>query len=719
MFELGFILGTCVLALGAATILGLPILSRSARARVATTSPHLLVAHRNYFRVHNRTLFALVLLISLAILVGFGMLRAPHDTDPASPFALAGWLIAGLSLGALSSSIGMGMTAHSIARSTIATASHLTTPARTAPNKPTNPNIVKDCSQWIGAACMAASGITLMCAATLTVLYIATTEGWADDSAIDFQSTAFLLPSFALGTALSSIVAHSFGGMHIAALSTPQPPHSSPPPIGHLTIPVTRVADAISSITIIVIGSTVICINTQTAAPSLPFAPILFSILGLFATATAISVIRSDSSDSSTSALDRGLWVNIFLQAAIITGLSLWLFGNAGWQLTIAGFVGIAGAIVLIWIDRSLARISGQTPRPPWLARSIERACWLSIAVGAVALCGFFLGQSFDPEGPGTIGIAFAALGLIAPAPYLIVIAAIDALTPVRQTTAAVSGTISDAGSARPGESAAQTIAVSSDPHESTRLRDSGLRAYSSACAAIACWVACGAFVQHTASGPASQPASESTSWQAPDVAITLGAVLIAVAFVIALVGTGMRVIATTVKSAAAASNVEPEASRPTAFVNAILEGSARHGQPAVLFTTIAPGVLWCVLYWASEGPMLVISTFAVVFVASIIGLMLSLSASSAERASVPGPVCCCANPRDCSASAIPPSPIDGGQFDNGVDDARNCANNAAVFGFCEGDALGMSLQFFVGPCVHASTKLLAAAALALAVYFT
>jgi K(+)-stimulated pyrophosphate-energized sodium pump len=662
MIEFGLILGAGALALGIAVLLGFPLLTRATRLRLIT-SPHapLAATTRSYLRIHDRSLLVLTALVAFAVFVGFGIVRELRPNDPASsPLALSAWVMAALVLGAVSSTGAIHLTAHALTRA----ATRFGDAA-----KASAPSAFMDGVRWAGSASLASVALIILCISALALALHGATA--LSPNPAPFQTVASLLPAFALGTVVSSIVAHAIGGVFVTA-STALPHAPGRPSLVHLhlDVPVTRVADTLSSIATVLAATTAICSGAKSSASSLPLVPLVAGALGLLATGVGILVVRADATEVGARALDRGLWVTLALSAAIFAGLSHWLFGHDGWRLATASAVGLLGAVVMLWTDRWSTRghrRSAQTTLARW-GGNLERAALLGVVVAAVAAGGHFLGT----EERAGVGMAFAVLGLLAPAPFLLAVAAFEAMARCHLKS------VGDVAGA-----CEQQLASSVDAGR-------GLRTHASASAIVAGWVACTAFAHRTL--------TDAPAWDPRAVLTVLCASFVGAVLVTWQIGASLRALAATrgvlLRLSSEAPTAQPLVLAP--HVSASLQEAARQGIPSLVLLTTVPTMLWAALFWTTRPGVVAIATVGVVLGASLMGLLLSLGTSFPGESSH-------------DFYRTPPA------CDKPVDVGDKWANNAPVSAPDEGDTLGRPLQSLVGPCIHASVKLLATAALALA----
>jgi len=666
MIEFGLILGAGALALGISVLLGFPLLTRATRLRLIT-SPHapLAATTRSYLRIHDRSLLVLTGLVAFAVFVGFGIVRELRPNDPASsPLALAAWVMAALVLGALSSTGAIHLTAHALTRAATRFGDAAKAGASSA---------FGDGVRWAGSAALVSVALIILCISALALAFHGATAVSPDPA--PFRTVASLLPAYALGTVVSSIVAHAIGGVFVTA-STALPHAPGRPSLVHLhlDVPVTRVADTLSSIATVLAATTAICSGAKSLASSLPLAPLVAAALGLLASGVGILVVRADATETGARALDRGLWVTLALSAAIFAGLSHWLFGHDGWRLAAASAIGLLGAIAMLWTDRWSTRghrRSVQTALARW-GGNLERAALLGVVVAAVAAGGHLLGRSMGTEERAGVGMAFAVLGLLAPAPFLLAVAAFEAMARCHLKS------VGDAAGA-----CEQQLASSVDAGR-------GLRTHASACATVAGWVACTAFAHRTL--------TDAPAWDPRAVLTVLCASLVGAVLVTWQIGASLRALAATrgvlLRLSSEAPTAQPLVLAP--HVSASLQEAARQGIPSLVLLTTVPTMLWAALFWTTRPGVVATATVGLVLGASLMGLLLSLGTSFAEESSH-------------DFHRTPPA------CDKPVDVGDKWANNAPVSAPDEGDTLGRPLQSLVGPCIHASVKLLATAALALA----
>jgi len=208
MTEFGIIFGVGFAALALAFFLGRPLLSRAARLRLATSShSHVFAGVRAYLRYHDRALLAFAALIAVVCFVGLGVVRSHSPQDPAgSSYALAAWIVAASLLGALTSSLGSRVVAHTLAG---------TTPRILEAAKHGPEEAVREGIHRAGAASLAAFAIVLCGFAGLAVAAYAVSGGFSDAAAS--APTVRLVLGFAFGTVLAAVVSHTIGGVFVAA----------------------------------------------------------------------------------------------------------------------------------------------------------------------------------------------------------------------------------------------------------------------------------------------------------------------------------------------------------------------------------------------------------------------------------------------------------------------------------------------------------------------
>jgi hypothetical protein len=259
---------------------------------------------------------------------------------------------------------------------------------------------------------------------------------------------------------------------------------------------------------------------------------------------------------------------------------------------------------------------------------------------------------------------------MIAPAPYVLTASTFGAMMDrllASETRKAVAGT----------ERRLASGAAASSP-----------RSYAILCATLVTWTATLAFVHRSG---AAQPGWASDALQVGLVASAgfAGALLVAWH-----TGTLIRSITAIV----CCLHPEPD---PTRHAMAALNEAVRHGIPIVVLTVAVPAALFTAIRFGLGSPgAIVAATTALVLGASAVALPMALAGMR--------------NSSDNFVFAPASSP----PCDKSVDVEGKWANNGLDGVAVEGDTLGTPLQTQVAPCIHASVKLLATAALALAPLF-
>lgn len=662
MIEFGLIFGAGVIALVLAAVLGSPLLSRSTKLRVITSAHGpVLASIRGFLRIHDRALLALVGLVACAVFVGVGVVRDHLPGDPAgSSFALAGWLVLGLVLGSASSAWATRLTAHAIARS-----SHRIDDAA----KLGVPSVLQEAIRNAGASTIAVTATLLL---TLTPFALAafTAAGGltpnADPGAAS-RAMASILTAYALGTVVTSVLTQTVGGFFVLASATIYN-NNRPALINvHLDVPATRVSSFFSSVAIATVAATVICAET-TATIAVALCPLIALTFSLLSSSVGVFVVRTDAAEPVGKAIDRGLLVTLILNAATFVGLTHWLFAQDWWRMALAAGCGLITTLAVLLIERLFHGREGATPEQS--GDALRRSSLLGCVIVAGAFAGFVLGRSTQIGNGGAVGFTLAALGMMAPAPFVLTASTFEAMmdrllgSDIRR---AMVGT----------ERRLACGACASSP-----------RSYAVLCATLVIWTAALAFVHRSG---AQQSALASND-------LAIGLVLVA-GLVGALIapwqaGTLLHTFKTMVRC------LPPEPD-PTRRATAALHEAVRHGIPIVVQAIALPAALFTAIrigLGSAQGA--VAATTSLVIGASVVALPLALvGMRNFEENSTSSPSS--ASPRDKS-----------------VDVGSKWANNGLDGVAVEGDTLGTPLQTQVGPCIHASVKLLATAALALAPLF-
>jgi K(+)-stimulated pyrophosphate-energized sodium pump len=662
MIEFGLILGAGVLALVLAAVLGSPLLSRSTKLRLITSAQGpVLASIRGFLRIHDRALLALVALIACAAFVGIGVVRDHRPEDPAgSSFSLAGWIVLGLVLGSLSTAWATRLAAHAIARS-----SHRIDDAA----KVGVPNILQEAIRNAGATTIAL-GTTLLLTLTPFALAIFVTAGGLTPNTVPAASRAMasILTAYALGTVITCVLTQTVGGLFVCTTTIRN--NSHPALVSsHLHVPVTHVTSFFSSLAITTAAATVVCAGAGTTnSLAVALCPLIAATFSLLASTVGVFVVRTDMAEPVSRAIDRGLFVTLVLNAATFVGLSQWLFAAGWWRMALASCCGLFTALAVLLIERSFRH--GEGTRAEQMGDTLRRSSLLGSVLLVGALGGFLLGRSTEIADGGPLGFVFASLGMIAPAPYVLTASTFGAMMDrllASETRKAVAGT----------ERRLASGAAASSP-----------RSYAILCATLVTWTATLAFVHRSG---AAQPGWASDALQVGLVASAgfAGALLVAWH-----TGTLIRSITAIV----CCLHPEPD---PTRHAMAALNEAVRHGIPIVVLTVAVPAALFTAIRFGLGSPgAIVAATTALVLGASAVALPMALAGMR--------------NSSDNFVFAPASSP----PCDKSVDVEGKWANNGLDGVAVEGDTLGTPLQTQVAPCIHASVKLLATAALALAPLF-
>lgn len=654
MIEIASILGAGALALGVAIILALPLLSRATRLRLITSSYAPAYATiRNYLRVFDRSVLALTALVVFAIGVGVGVVRSHQPEDPiSSPLGLAGSMALATALGALCSSLAVHINAIAIVRGACRLADFSKHSALTG---------LLVGIRWAGAASVASMAIVMLCPSVLmttTCLFV------SDQQCVPLL--IHLLPCFALGTVFPSIVSHFIGGVFVSACaSLPNHRNTFSTIPTHLTVPATRVADTVSTTVMLSVAVTIVAHDSSGVAPSLVFAPFLVVTLGLVVTCIALWIVRSDTTESGTSAIARGLWGLIVLVAGVFAGASHWLFGSQGWRVAAACALGLTGSAVTLFVGRWRAQHKHHERAAATWANDMLTAAAIGAVIATVAIVGDVLGRDQTTLPWTGITLGFAALAFIATAPYGLAIGNMESIV----------------GGHRANHAEPQNMPTTLSSCADTAF---GVTTHAAGGFALAVWMTSVAIFRKT------ELIQEDWGY-----AVGLSAAaFVGMVFVVALVAVSLRALAATSCVALAGSSPSDDSRR----VDASLQEATRQGIPWMLMVTIVPALVWAALRWGARPALVAASTLSAILGASMLGLVVSLgtSFSGIRRNMASGPK---------------------GPVDKPVDVDEKWTNNGPVDALNGGDLLGTSLQTLVGPCIHASVKLLAAAALALAAH--
>lgn len=498
----------------------------------------------------------------------------------------------------------------------------------------------------------------------------------------------WIVSSFAAGTAVCALCAHTTGGLFVTGASTgccadhEKQQYFLPLRTlqGYVGAASARSADVMSTIAIVLAACAILSHrNTSTdagATSPVGFLALMAIVFSLFCSLIGVLVVQTDSRESSASAMHRGLVVTIVLIAACLIGLTHWQFGSSWWRLALAGQIGLIVAVLSLLIQR-LGQPNHTTNDDDITANAEQPGKWLlrACAVGCVATCGaisaFFLGKSTPIPGAATTAVALAAVGAIAPAPYL----------------------VASAFCATMFETATATNSRAVTPMLQKRIRCSIERLsqpqlYAGACASLGVWSAILAVV-HRSPSPLVSWITDSTK-----VVIVLCAGVTGTLIVVWFAAVLMQAVA---RIAAAVRRVNDL----SMYLSTALSEAIRNAFPMLIVLVIVPILIGAIVYLSVDGSdTLTVSALAV-------SLSSSLAVMGLSHASGTGQVAC--NHLNLGVFLTPQK----GATNNTVDAGDELANNTNDGVAIEGDTRGLSLQVLVSPCLHGSMKLLTAAVLA------
>jgi Na+/H+-translocating membrane pyrophosphatase len=136
--------------------------------------------------------------------------------------------------------------------------------------------------------------------------------------------------------------------------------------------------------------------------------PLVVRAFGLVASCVALLVVRSEPRESPASALGRGLYVATLLGAIGVGGATYWMLGQWFMPFCLCGLLGVAASLALV----------------AW-----GRSGWGSAAaLAVVVVASWFLGEHSGLARAGRFGVAVAATGMLASAPFLASVASFGAI---------------------------------------------------------------------------------------------------------------------------------------------------------------------------------------------------------------------------------------------------------------------------------------------------
>ncbi len=437
MIEFGVILGAGVLALTLALFLGRPLLSRSTKLRLVTSAHGTVFAStRNFLRTFDQALAVLTALVTFFAFVGVAVVRDHTPQDPTeTSYALAGWIVVSLLLGALSSALATHLASHAMTRSA---------PRIDEAAKRGAADFLREGIRSAGAATLALGSILLLSFTSLALAAVSLSGGLTDapSSSNPTRAMVALVSSYALGTVITAIASHTVGGVFVASCASLA--HDNAPLLNkvriHLNVAVSRVPDLFASMATSLVAASILSVTSlETSYSGSPIAlalgPAIALTLSVLASTIGIFVVTTDEHENVTSALDRGLAVTILLSTASFVGLTQWLFDHIWWRMLLSAFSGLLGAVVLVVMERIFALRHASSNGCDDASRTFDvsglgfqRASLLGTVALLSVLGGFIAGRSSGADQGGIYGLSLAVLGMISPAPFVLTTAAFGAM---------------------------------------------------------------------------------------------------------------------------------------------------------------------------------------------------------------------------------------------------------------------------------------------------
>ena len=136
--------------------------------------------------------------------------------------------------------------------------------------------------------------------------------------------------------------------------------------------------------------------------------PLVVRAFGLVGSCVALLVVRSEPREPPAAALGRGLYVATLLGGVGVGGATYWMLGPWFAPFCLCGLLGVAASLALV----------------AW-----GRSGWGSAAaLAAVVVASWYLGERSGLARAGRFGVAVAATGMLASAPFLASIASFGAI---------------------------------------------------------------------------------------------------------------------------------------------------------------------------------------------------------------------------------------------------------------------------------------------------
>jgi K(+)-stimulated pyrophosphate-energized sodium pump len=459
MIELALILGISVAALAFAAWLARWMLGRPVgEGDAPLVAAAIRAAAEAFYRRESSTIGALCAALGACVFLAYGLVRRAGEALPVPALELGVWLTLSLALGA-GSSLAVGRTA-------------LWAATRANERTAAAARRSLDWALQVALRGGAVSGLFAVAAGLLGMgglfaVVIAWKGGLGGDPAGALRvapSIPLLVAGYALGATFAGLLAQLCGGSYAKAadvgadvigrdlgLDDDDPEN----PAALVDLAGDAVGGSASGSTTLFASTAVETLGAMTVGgivfrenPALPSAlallllPLVVRAFGLLAAGFGVMVIRTDDREDPHNALARGLHVAALLSAVGLAGASKWLLGPAWSSFFVCGLAGIVLGVALFHLGghateggRQPARELAEASRGGAslaVLHGLSGALWTTLPafalIGATTAASYALGGRSGLVGGGLYGIALAAMGLLASAPYLLTI---DGLGPI------------------------------------------------------------------------------------------------------------------------------------------------------------------------------------------------------------------------------------------------------------------------------------------------
>lgn len=149
-------------------------------------------------------------------------------------------------------------------------------------------------------------------------------------------------------------------------------------------------------------------LTTASGVLGIVLLPLVVRAFGLVASCVALFIVRTEPREAPAGALGRGLYVATLLCAIGVGGATRWTLGRYWAPFCLCGLLGVAASLALVAWGR--------------------RAWGSAVAIAVVVAASWALGAHSGLARAGRFGVAVAAMGMLASAPFLASVASFGAI---------------------------------------------------------------------------------------------------------------------------------------------------------------------------------------------------------------------------------------------------------------------------------------------------